>query len=138
MIKWLIILLYTPLNAFYNIMPIMIEKQANFLYFMLLIIYLYYWHKILQKSNFNNQNRYFFQFSAVFWVVALLCHILMLFWQLYEVHFPLFTPLVMLVYSLFWGFSFLSEHNIILFLLNISICLYYLYIVFKYFKYTSE
>lgn len=119
-------------------MPIMIEKQANFLYFMLLIIYLYYWHKILQKSNFNNQNRYFFQFSAVFWVVALLCHILMLFWQLYEVHFPLFTPLVMLVYSLFWGFSFLSEHNIILFLLNISICLYYLYIVFKYFKYTSE
>ena len=138
MIKWLIILLFTPLIACYNIMPMMIEKQANFLYFMLLIIYLYYWHKILQKSNFNNQNRYFFQFSAVFWVVALLCHILMLFWQLYEVHFPLFTPLVMLVYSLFWGFSFLSEHNIILFLLNISICLYYLYIVFKYFKYTSE
>ncbi len=126
MIKWLIILLFTPLIAFYNIMP------------KILIIYLYYWHKILQKSNFNNQNRYFFQFSAVFWVVALLCHILMLFWQLYEVHFPLFTPLVMLVYSLFWGFSFLSEHNIILFLLNISICLYYLYIVFKYFKYTSE
>ncbi len=138
MIKWLIILLFTPIIAFYNIMPIIIEKQASFLCFILFIIYLYCWYKILQKSTFDDQNKYFLKFSAVFWTIILVCHILMLFWQLYEVHFPLFTPLVMLVYSLFWGFSFLSKHNTILFLLNISVCLYYLYIVFRYFKNTAQ
>ena len=108
MLNCIFIAIFTLFIAFQNIIPMAIEKKANFLCFILFIVYLYCWYKVLKNFRIE-KNISLLKFSAIFWFVVPLFHILLIIWQLYGVHFPLFSPLILLVYSLFWGVSFLSK-----------------------------
>ncbi len=131
MLNCIFIAIFTLFIAFQNIIPMAIEKKANFLCFILFIVYLYCWYKVLKNFRIE-KNISLLRFSAIFWSVVLLFHILLITWQLYGVQFPLFSPLILLVYSLFWGVSFLSKQYF--FLLCFSVCLFYFCISLNQFK----
>jgi len=131
MLNCIFIAIFTLFIAFQNIIPMAIEKKANFLCFILFIVYLYCWYKVLKNFRIE-KNISLLKFSAIFWFVVPLFHILLIIWQLYGVHFPLFSPLILLVYSLFWGVSFLSKQYF--FLLCFSVCLFYFCISLNQFK----
>ena len=131
MLNCIFIAIFTLFIAFQNIIPMAIEKKANFLCFILFIVYLYCWYKVLKNFRIE-KNISLLRFSAIFWSVVLLFHILLITWQLYGVQFPLFSPLILLLYSLFWGVSFLSKQYF--FLLCFSVCLFYFCISLNQFK----
>ena len=131
MLNCIFIAIFTLFIAFQTIIPMAIEKKANFLCFILFIVYLYCWYKVLKNFRIE-KNISLLRFSAIFWSVVLLFHILLITWQLYGVQFPLFSPLILLVYSLFWGVSFLSKQYF--FLLCFSVCLFYFCISLNQFK----
>lgn len=116
MLNCIFIAIFTLFIAFQNIIPMAMEKKANFLCFILFIVYLYCWYKVLKNFRIE-KNISLLKFSAIFWFVVPLFHILLIIWQLYGVHFPLFSPLILLVYSLFWGISFLSKQYFFCYLL---------------------
>ena len=131
MLHCIFIAIFTLFIAFQNIIPMAMEKKANFLCFILFIVYLYCWYKVLKNFRIE-KNISLLKFSAIFWFVVPLFHILLIIWQLYGVHFPLFSPLILLVYSLFWGISFLSKQYF--FLLSFGVCLFYFCISLNQFK----
>ncbi len=131
MIHCIFIVIFTLFIAFQNIIPMAIEKKANFVCFILFIVYLYCWYKVLKKFSIE-KNRLYLKFSAIFWFVVRLFHILYMSWQRYGVHFPLLSPFVLFVYSLFWGFSFLSKQYLLL--LSIGISLFYFCISLNHIK----
>ncbi len=116
MLNCIFIAIFTLFIAFQNIIPMAIEKKANFLCFILFIVYLYCWYKVLKNFRIE-KNISLLRFSAIFWFVVPLFHILLIIWQLYGVHFPLFSPLILLVYSLFWGISFYQNNTFFCYLL---------------------
>lgn len=131
MIHCIFIVIFTLFIALQNIIPIMIQKKANFLCFILLSMYLICWYKILKKFSIE-KNILYLKFSAIFWFALLLFHILYIPWQCYGVHFPLLSPFILFVYSLFWGFSFLSKQYLLL--LCVGISLFYFCISLNHFK----
>ena len=93
MLHCIFIAIFTLFIAFQNIIPMAMEKKANFLCFILFIVYLYCWYKVLKNFRIE-KNISLLKFSAIFWFVVPLFHILLIIWQLYGVHFPLFSPLI--------------------------------------------
>ncbi len=130
---WFFIIFSTIIISIRNIVSIFIEKNSNFLYFLSLIIYLLYWYKIIKKSSYlKSLDVNFLKFSFIFWIIFLLCNIMMFFWQSYEVYFPLFSPFIIFSYSLLWGLSFLSNDFRFLLFINYIISLFFIYISKRY------